>query len=134
MRVASECRSSLPALASHVVVNARDSLINGTDLLATMARLGGHPDVAINDSISFDQALDDPGFVGRTHIYTEYPGEWAVRDARYKLIVKSGERLLFDLQSDPLETQDLIASSPTPELLAIADSLAAYERGLQPGP
>jgi arylsulfatase A-like enzyme len=112
-----------------------DSLVNGTDLFATIARLGGHPDTAINDGISFDAALTDPDFAGRTHLYTEYPGVWAVRDARYKLIQHdSGERQLFDLQTDPLETQDLLASSPSPDVLAVADGLEAYQQDLQAAP
>ena len=117
-------------------VGERDgSLINGTDLFATIAQLGGHPYTSINDGISFADALTDDDFVGRTHVYTEFTGAWAVRDQRYKLIQHdSGERLLFDLDSDPGETENLLASNPTPEAEAIADALAAYRTELESAP
>jgi arylsulfatase A-like enzyme len=112
-----------------------DSLVNGTDLFATIAGLGGHPDTTINDGVSFEGALTDANFAGRTHVYTEFSGVWAVRDARYKLIQdESGERQLFDLQTDPLETQDLLASSPSPDVLSVADGLEAYQRDLRSNP
>jgi len=112
-----------------------DSLVNGTDLFATIAHLGGHPDTTINDGTSFAGAFTDADFVGRTHVYTEFSGVWAVRDARYKLIQHEiGERLLFDLESDPSETENLLASNPTPELEAIADGLAAYKDELESAP
>ena len=112
-----------------------DSLVNGTDLFATIARLSGHPDTNINDGMSFEEALTDPNFTGRTHLFTEFPGVWAVRDLRYKLIQhESGELQLFDLQTDPLETQDLWESSPGPDVAAVAEALQTYQQDLQAGP
>jgi arylsulfatase A-like enzyme len=117
-----------------------DALINGTDIFATTARLGGYPESMIHDGVSFDEALTDASFEGRQFIYTEFANfrdvepAWAVRDARYKLIqYESGRQELFDLRADPFEGTDLLADGMTTELRGIVDGLAAHHDHLVGG-
>jgi len=117
-----------------------DALINGTDLFATLAQLAGDERAEINDSVSFADALTDPGFAGRTHAYTEFrdPTEgsvWAARDKRYKLIsLADGRKALYDLVADPFEKADLNAPNPSAEVKRVIAELDAYHTGLPAQP
>ncbi len=116
-----------------------DALVNGTDLFATIAQIAGSPAASAHDSISFAQALVDPGFVGRTHAYAEYENRevslWAVRDVRYKLIglsYKAPE--LYDLVTDPFERTDLAESGVPIELQPVVQDLESFRNQLLASP
>ncbi len=61
-------------------------------------------------------------------IMTQGRSTWAVLQGREKLIAKDGEKLLFDLEADPLETSDLTASRPerVDELAALGETALAH--------
>jgi arylsulfatase B len=109
-----------------------DALVNGVDLFATIAQLAGVPDAVMHDGVSFTDALTNPDFDGRDHIYTEYHdtdrgGSWAVRDRRYKLIKFAGGREeLYDLEADPWEQTDLISTSVPEAMKAVVSGLENY--------
>ena len=113
-----------------------DALINGTDLFITIAQLAGYPNAARNDSVSFKNALTNPGFVGRDYVYTEFRQSdsitvWAVRNRQYKLIDYSdGRKELFDLSTDPFENNNLIASDISGELNSVIQELENYVNDL----
>ncbi|MDO8753290.1 MAG: sulfatase-like hydrolase/transferase, partial [Anaerolineales bacterium] len=113
-----------------------DALINVTDLFSTIAHLAGYPNDARHDSLSFKDALTDPGFVGRDYAYTEFRHDnsitvWAVRNRQYKLIEYSdGRKELFDLSVDPFENNNLIASGISDELNSVIQELENYVNGL----
>ena len=119
-----------------------DALVNSTDLFATIADLAGVPKAATGpeDSISFAGLLS--GVVRdewRGFAYTEHFGQtgavvsprraqrfgWAIRDERWKYIeLENGERFLFDLASDPFESNNLIDRLASDQNLnAMADRL-----------
>ena len=81
-------------------------------------------------------ALTDPSFTGRSYAFTEYergwaPRQWAVRDTRYKLVVRGGSEELYDLIEDPFESNDLLAGSPSDKILAKAKELREQEEVLR---
>jgi arylsulfatase A-like enzyme len=105
------------------------SLINTTDLFATIADLAGAGITKTGDSMSFRHLLTDTAGPKRSFLYAEFNDQfrkwrnaWAIRDSRYKLIQSSRARL-FDLFKDPFERQDLLETDPSDEVLAIADRL-----------
>jgi arylsulfatase A-like enzyme len=91
--------------------NVRQSdIVVSSDLYATIAELAGIPVAQINNSYSLVPLLTDGSATsGRTHGFTEICGfggnNYAIRDARYKLLYHSsqGGFGLYDLQTDPLE-------------------------------
>jgi len=104
---------------------ASDALVHVTDLFATIAGLFGVRSDA-EDSQSLLPYLADPSRPSaRATLYTERflpnggppdPARHfrAVRDARYKLIVRPDEREFYDLQADPHEQRDLLAEGTAP--------------------
>lgn len=100
------------------VKNGRtDSLVQSSDLFATIASLAG-TNVDLTDSYDFSPVLYG-GATNRDYIYVEHFSDararrsevfgWAIRDARYKLIAPDGEdKLLFDLLDDPFEANNLL--------------------------
>lgn len=109
-----------------------DALVNGVDLFATIAQLAGGSEAVIHDSVSFKDALTEPTFIGRDHIYTEYRdtergASWAARDRQYKLIKVAGDREeLYDLSADPWEQTNLISTSVPEALKAVVADLELY--------
>jgi arylsulfatase A-like enzyme len=109
-----------------------DALVNGVDLFATIGQLAGASEAVMHDSVSFKDALTEPGFNARDHLYTEYRdtdrgGSWAVRDRQYKLIKFDGGREeLYDLEADPWEQTDLISTSVPEDLKAVVSGLESY--------
>ncbi|MEP3276092.1 MAG: sulfatase-like hydrolase/transferase [Stappiaceae bacterium] len=101
------------------VENGRNtSLVNSTDLFATIASLSG-ADMQTTDAFDLRSALAG-GESARDHVYVEhFTNEtprgrgtlgWAIRDDRYKLVVVEGvQPMLFDLEADPFEKVDLLA-------------------------
>jgi arylsulfatase A-like enzyme len=108
-----------------VTSKREDALINGTDLFATIAELGGANASSGVDSLSFVPALRGD-FTGRQYAYTEIAlnaraedseritRAIAIRDARYKLVrdLESNTNRLFDLERDPGENRDVINQQP----------------------
>jgi arylsulfatase A-like enzyme len=112
------------------------ALVNSTDLFATLAHIAQAPATVPGDSVSFAQALSSSAFSGRSHAYVDYRQNGtvitAVRDARFKLLELAGDqRQLFDLQTDPHETRDLLSGPPNPSAAAIADGLTSRRKALQ---
>ena len=117
-----------------------DELVHVTDVFATVLDLVGQPapQAVAEDSISFAPLLVDPTADGeRDHLYfhqfpfpgatSQVPELRAIRTRRWKLIERPDvpAQELYDLQSDPHELHDLLASSHGPAVLAIRDRLLA---------
>jgi len=112
-----------------------DALVAITDLYATIAQLAGAWSRA-EDSVSLAPYFSRPDLALRTCVYAETYSpnhatgpftspERAVRDARYKLIRRTGQPdEFFDLAADPFETQDLFGALDATEQAAY-DSLVA---------
>lgn len=95
-----------------------DALVNSTDLFRTIAGLAGSSAEAAD---SFDLRSAMAGGEGqRQYVYVEHFSNqaprgrgtlgWAVRDDRYKLVAVEGrDAMLFDLNADPFEVEDLLA-------------------------
>lgn len=113
-----------------------DALVNSTDIFATIDELASADAPAPEDSVSFVGAFTDPAFTGRSFAFTEYergwaPRQWAVRDARYKLVVRGGGEELYDLTEDPFEANDLLEGDPSAEILAKVKELKEQEEVLR---
>jgi arylsulfatase A-like enzyme len=113
-----------------------DALVEAVDVPATILDLVGADDARFHDGRSFADALTDPSFAGRDHLYMDAiraepfsdgrPG-WAVRDADWKLIeYDDGGRELYDMQTDLGESQNLVAGAVPTELKAVYDDLESY--------
>ena len=101
-----------------------ESLVNSTDLFATILDMAGVdpdaavPDAVITDSISFLPNLEGPQISSqREWIYADYffggfsgveNADYAIRNARYKLVRYEGIDEFYDLADDPYETQNLL--------------------------
>lgn len=94
-----------------------ESIINTTDLYATIAALCGAKVSALNDSDSynFSHILTKPGKVLRTFNYAEIENfRWygyTIRDDQYKYMhYDSNQEGFFDLKNDPYEKKNLMAN------------------------
>lgn len=104
-----------------------DQPICQTDLLATLADVTDQslPANAGEDSVSFHDLLIDQGaeFDRAPIIHHSASGGFAIRDGDWKLVMetkaKKQERELYDLATDPGETQNVIDQNP-----AVANRLA----------
>ena len=109
-------------------LNVRETaLINSSDFFATIANLAGSSITALEDSQSFKDLLTNADADQRDYIYSDFEADsasgWAIRDAQYKLIATiDGRMQLYDLLSDPLETDNLVGSSS--DYSAIVEQLA----------
>ncbi len=118
------------------------ALINTTDLFATIADLAGTGITRAGDSISFRHLLRGQPGPMRRHLYAEYNDHsgswrdfWTVRDDRHKLVhFATGNRLLYDLKTDPFERHNLLEDDVSDEESAIVDSLAAIVADLRKQP
>jgi len=104
-----------------------DALINTTDLFATIADLGGVDVSTINDSKSFKNLLTiNTNTNNRDYIFIEDGNDdgtidFAIRNASHKYILfENGTEALFNLNSDPLESVNLLSASQLP--LSSSDS------------
>lgn len=98
-----------------------EALVAATDIYATVAQLARVPSRA-EDSISLTPYFRQPSLALRPWVYTELfspngaqppfaTHERAIRDARYKLIRRTGAPdEFYDLELDPFETNDLFGS------------------------
>lgn len=109
-----------------------DALVNTTDLFATISALAGVKTES-RDSIDFS-----PVFTGeaatRKFAYIEHFSDqaprgpdkhgWAIRDNQFKLVNEANQPpKLFDLSADPLETTDLLTTTPDDATRQIAQAL-----------
>jgi arylsulfatase A-like enzyme len=124
---------------------ASDALVNSTDLYAAILEMAGIdfetvvPEGVTLDTVSFVPYLSDPSMPSiREWIYadaftTEYgveSGEYAMRNARYKLLVDEGVEHFFDLAVDPYEHNDLLTGELTAEQGAELEALRTRIREL----
>lgn len=91
------------------------SLVNATDIFATIADIAGINSQPPTDSISFAGLINGGQDEVRQYLYAESMVEelwsWAVRNERFKLIEnEQGQQELYDLSLDPYESLDLIAT------------------------
>ena len=94
-----------------------DGPVCQTDLLATFAELLGAklPAAAGEDSQSFLQVLKEDTTLERVPmIHHSSSGGFAIREGRWKLVMeaKKSQRELYDLASDPGESNNVIAEYP----------------------
>ncbi|MEP5338522.1 MAG: sulfatase-like hydrolase/transferase [Algibacter sp.] len=94
-----------------------NSLINNTDLFATISEITGSSTSEINDSKSFKPLLSTSKS-HRDYIYTEMDNKgnssWTIRNTNYKIIANaSGIEKMFDLITDPNETNNLLENTLT---------------------
>lgn len=120
-----------------------DALVSVVDLHATFAELGRVRSTA-EDSVSLVPYFQQPGLALRDWVYSELfspnggappfaSHERAIRDARYKLIRRTGQSdQFFDLALDPFELNDLAPSMSTAEQRRY-DTLAAELQALGVG-
>lgn len=94
-----------------------DALLNSTDLFATIANMAGVEVSEVNDSKNFSVLLDAEGEQIRDYAFAELLNnagqlDYAIRDETYKYIkFSNGTEALYNLITDPLESNDLLASS-----------------------
>ena len=109
-----------------------DTLINSTDLFATIMEMAGIqledavPDNVTTDSISFLFALSNPDAPAkRDWVYADVftgglegveDGNYALRNDRYKLLRHRGSEEFYDLQVDPYEQRNLVTEGMSPQL------------------
>ena len=87
-----------------------DALVEIQDLCPTFLDYAGAEAIAGIDSASLRPLLEGTRSRHRSHVETALNGWWTVYDGRYKLVASTGgEMSLFDLQTDPLEANDIIA-------------------------
>lgn len=105
------------------------NLINSTDLFSTIAQLAGVSVAEIHDSKSFKHLLTDEGN-HREFQFSEMnapnANKWAITNGTYKLIQgENGLEELYNLESDPYETIDLIPAGLSQEAIAEKEALEA---------
>lgn len=104
-----------------ITPDTKETLINTTDLFATIGELSGAPVNNHENSVSFAPILYGQNIAERTHIYSEISSAsknndgtnskngWTIRDQTHKYIkLDSGNEYLFDLERDPFEKNNLI--------------------------
>jgi len=85
------------------------SLVASVDLFATISEIAGITNPDYEDSKSFYGLLSNSGSGSREYNYAENEDDYAIRNDRYKLIrLANGNSRLYDLQTDPYETDNLM--------------------------
>jgi len=109
-----------------------DAFVSAVDLYATIASLAG-ANGSTSSSYDFSAVLSG-GSTERNYIYAEHFSDrqprgfdthgWAIREGNTKLISISGRPpALYDLASDPGESNNLLNGKPSAEIVKIADAL-----------
>ncbi len=107
------------------------TLINTTDIYATIADIANTGTTSIHNSMSFVDSLSSEDFSQRQYVYGEVADKriswYTIRDQRYKLIVfDNGDEEMYDLSIDPYENSDLIALGLTSEQVSAKEILEEY--------
>ena len=105
------------------------NLLTSTDLFSTIAQLAGVDSDEIHDSKSFMNLLTtDDGQRAFQYSEMESPNasKWAISNGDYKLIVRAnGAQELYDLLSDPYESENLIGAALSLEAIDAKTALEA---------
>ena len=133
-----------PGVASGEVSEA---LVNSTDLFVTIMEMAGVDPVAavprhvLHDSVSFLEALSDPGAPSaRDWLYVDeffggFDGvetaDYAMRNHRYKLVRFEGVEEFYDLKEDPYEHSNLLDRDLTEQEQAEFEALRNRVRELR---
>lgn len=131
-----------PLIASGFGVNRKNqidySLVNGTDLFATIADVAGAGVSRVNDGYSLKEEFNTSGVFSRKYAFSELFGSgtsndgWAIRDSKYKLIhLENGDEYFYNLISDPFESNNLLSSSLSAEAAQALSSLRSEQLKLQ---
>jgi len=89
------------------------ALVGHLDLLPTVRSLVGLPQVPSHGQSLLGPKPQGARYLAQSVRVPEDPKRWlSVTDGRWRLLQHNGRELLFDLQSDPLELQDKLASEP----------------------
>jgi len=96
------------------------ALVNTTDIFSTIASLAGVNVSEVNDSTSFAGLLKGEPEGERAFQYAERimddSYEWTLSDGDFKLLEsEAGDLELYQLTSDPYETEDLISAGIAPD-------------------
>ena len=130
----------VPFIASGALVERQgareESLVNTTDLFATIATLAGEPTAEFENGTSFAHLITGGAGSTRRYNYTEFESDsvtgWAARSARYKLIrFQDGTQELYDVQADIAEANNLLLGGQ--DLSAVVSELEAYARTVRGG-
>jgi len=127
-----------------VQVGRSSTLVNSTDLFATISSIAGVSKSVLDETSAIDSIDFSDTFSGasgaREFAYTEHFGNnkrrpdvfgWAIRNMNYKLVAEDGvEPAIFRLANDPFEKEDLIGSVQTDEVIAgeLQNLKNAYDR------
>lgn len=108
------------------------ALVHGVDVFATILDIC-HSPASRQDGVSFRPCFQHPEQSPRTSVFVQKfapngfgvktVDEWAVRDARYKLLYDNEAYSLFDLLADPYEYSDLLLDGTSPAEQQIIDVL-----------
>jgi arylsulfatase B len=131
-----------PMIVSGFGVNRKNevdnSLVNGTDLFATIADVAGTDITEVNDGYSLKLLIDNSTTFKRKYAYSELFNSgtsndgWTLRDNKYKLIhLTNGSEYFYDLSIDPFEATNLISTSLSTEASAALSALRAEKLKLQ---
>ena len=92
-----------------------NSLINTTDLFATIANIAGVQVDEINDSKNFIDLFSNSEVKIRDYVYAETENDITIRNSTHKyLLFQDGSEALYDLSNDPFETKNLMSSRNLP--------------------
>ena len=114
-----------------------ETLINTTDLYATLADIAGISLSETGDSKSFVEVLTNSNSNGREFIYTEKynsqtgGADYTIRNATHKyLYFNNGNEALYNLSANPLEFPNLLNANQLPLSEANAQAKATLISGL----
>ena len=105
------------------------NLLTSTDLFSTIAQLAGVDSDEIHDSKSFMNLLtaaDGQRAFQYSEMESPNASKWAISNGDYKLIVRAnGAQELYDLLSDPYESENLIGAALSLEAIDAKTALEA---------
>lgn len=115
-------------------INERDeSLVNSTDLFATIAEIAGVNQTTHENSVSFKSLLSSSGTFPRDYCYSELtdpskPAKsgYTIADDLYKVIkLDNGNEKFYDLTTDPYEGSNITKRNQTPAQKSAKNALLA---------
>ncbi len=115
-----------------------NSLLNGTDLFATIADVASSGSDKVNDGYSFKSLMNQSTTFPRDFAYselfdsgTENDG-WTIRDKKYKLIhLTNDAEYFYDLNTDPFEKNNLLLTTLSTEASEALSLIRAEKAKLQ---